>query len=95
MDDCYFILGDMNELGEHAPEMHKEIAGHVLSLGIKNVSFLGRYREFYKSGYPNPTSSYLTKEEFKEEWQQVKKKYKFIFIKASRSLQLETLMNID
>lgn len=95
MDDCYFILGDMNELGEHAPEMHKEIAGHVLSLGIKNVSFLGRYREFYKSGYPNPTSSYHTKEEFKEEWKLVKKKYKFIFIKASRSLQLETLMNID
>ena len=95
MDDCYFVLGDMNELGEHALEMHKEIAGHVLSLGIKNVTFLGRYREFYKSGYPNPTSSYQTKEEFKEEWKQIRKKYKFIFIKASRSLQLETLMNID
>lgn len=95
LDDCYFILGDMNELGDHAAPMHKEIATHVKELGIKNVTFLGRYREFYKEGYPNPTSNYLTKEEFKDEWIKIKKSYKFIFIKASRSLQLESLMKVD
>lgn len=95
LDDCYFVLGDMNELGDHAAPMHKEIAAHVKELGINNVTFLGRYREFYKAGYPNPTSNYLTKEEFRDEWIQIKKKYKFIFIKASRSLQLETLMKVD
>jgi UDP-N-acetylmuramoyl-tripeptide--D-alanyl-D-alanine ligase len=95
LDDCYFVLGDMNELGDHAAPMHKEIAAHIKELGIKNITFLGRYREFYKAGYQNPTSSYLTKEEFKNEWIQIKKKYKFIFIKASRSLELETLMKVD
>ena len=95
LDDCYFVLGDMNELGDHAATMHKEIAGHVKELGIKNLTFLGRYKEFYKEGYPNPVSSYLTKEEFIDEWLKVKKSYKFIFIKASRSLQLESLMNLD
>jgi UDP-N-acetylmuramoyl-tripeptide--D-alanyl-D-alanine ligase len=95
LDDCYFILGDMNELGEHAAPMHKEIAAHVKELGIKNVTFLGRYREFYKEGYPNPTSNYLTKEEFRDEWIKIRKSYKFIFIKASRSLQLESLMKVD
>jgi UDP-N-acetylmuramoyl-tripeptide--D-alanyl-D-alanine ligase len=95
LDDCYFVLGDMNELGDHAAPMHKEIAAHVKELGIKNVTFIGRYREFYKEGYPNPTSNYLTKEEFRDEWIQIKKKYKFIFIKASRSLELETLMKVD
>lgn len=95
LDDCYFVLGDMNELGDHAAPMHKEIAAHVKELGIKNVTFLGRYREFYKEGFPNPSSNYLTKEEFRDEWIQIKKKYKFIFIKASRSLQLETLMKVD
>lgn len=95
LDDCYFVLGDMNELGDHAPQMHEEIAKHVKNLGIKNVSFIGRYRDFYLQGYPNPTGSYLKKEEFSDEWKKVKKNFKFIFIKASRSLQLETLINID
>lgn len=95
LDDCYFVLGDMNELGDHAAPMHKEIAAHVKELGIKNVTFIGRYREFYKEGYPNPTSNYLTKEEFRDEWIKIKKNYKFIFIKASRSLELETLMKVD
>ncbi len=94
LDDCYFILGDMNELGEHAPEMHQQIAQHVKSVGIKNVTFIGRYREFYLKGYPNPVSSYQTKEEFYQEWKLLRKKYKYVFVKASRSLQLETLMTI-
>lgn len=95
LDDCYFVLGDMNELGDHAAPMHKEIAIHVRELGIKNVTFLGRYREYYKEGYPEPTSNYLTKDEFRDEWIKIKKTYKYIFIKASRSLQLETLMKVD
>ena len=94
LDECYFVLGDMNELGDHAPALHKEIAEHVKALGIKNVSFIGRYREFYLNGYANPVSHYLTKEEFYPEWKELRKKYKFVFVKASRSLQLETLMNI-
>lgn len=94
LDECYFVLGDMNELGDHAPKMHQEIAEHVKNLGITNVTFIGRYREFYLRGFENPTSHYLTKEEFFSEWKEIRKKYKFVFVKASRSLQLETLMNI-
>ena len=94
LDDCYFIIGDMNELGEFAPSLHQEIASHLKGCGIKNITFLGRYREFYKKGFSNPTSSYLTKEEFTNEWREVRKKYKYLFVKASRSLQLESLMSI-
>lgn len=94
LDDCYFVLGDMNELGSHAAEMHKDIAKHVKELGIKNVTFIGRYREFYLQGYPDPTSHYLSKEEFAIEWKEIRRKYRYVFVKASRSLQLETLMNI-
>jgi UDP-N-acetylmuramoyl-tripeptide--D-alanyl-D-alanine ligase len=95
LNDCYFVLGDMNELGDHAPKMHEEIAKHAKDLGIKNISFIGRYRDFYLQGYPDPTGHYLKKEDFSEDWKKVKKNYKYIFIKASRSLQLETLLNID
>ncbi|MBC7429390.1 MAG: UDP-N-acetylmuramoyl-tripeptide--D-alanyl-D-alanine ligase [Bacteriovorax sp.] len=94
LDDCYFVLGDMNELGDHAPEMHKEIAKHVKDLGIKNITFIGRYREFYQRGLSDPRSSFATKEEFHEEWKSARKNYKYVFVKASRSLQLETLMTI-
>jgi UDP-N-acetylmuramoyl-tripeptide--D-alanyl-D-alanine ligase len=94
LDDCYFVLGDMNELGEFAEKMHQDIAQETKNLGIKNISFIGRYKEFYLKGQPNPTSHHQTKESFHEEWKKVRKKYKFIFVKASRSLQLESLMTI-
>lgn len=94
MDECYFVLGDMNELGEHALKMHQEIATHIKELGIKNVSFIGKYREFYLKGFETPTSHYLTKEEFFPEWKLIRKNFKYVFIKASRSLQLESLMTI-
>lgn len=94
LDECYFVLGDMNELGDFAKEMHREIASHVKKLGINNVSFIGRYRDFYLEGYPTPKSSFIKKEEFQNEWREIRKKYKYIFVKASRSLQLESLMSI-
>lgn len=94
LDDCYFVLGDMNELGIFAEELHKEIAGHLKSCGIKNVTFIGRYKDFYLKGFNNPVSTHLKKEDFHEEWKKIRKSYKFVFVKASRSLQLETLMSI-
>lgn len=94
IDDCYFVLGDMNELGVFAEELHKEIAEYLHSLCIKNVTFIGRYKDYYLAGFNHPQSSYLNKEEFHEEWKNIRKDYKYIFIKASRSLQLETLLSI-
>lgn len=94
MDDCYFVLGDMNELGDFASEFHCEIAKHLIDLGITNVSFIGRYRDFYLRGFAKPRSAYLTKEEFHSEWREIRKQYKYVFVKASRSLQLESLMSI-
>jgi UDP-N-acetylmuramoyl-tripeptide--D-alanyl-D-alanine ligase len=94
LNECYFILGDMNELGIFAEELHKEIAEHLKFLSIENVTFIGRYKEFYKAGFAHPQSTYLNKEDFHEEWKKIRKKYKFIFVKASRSLQLETLLSI-
>lgn len=94
LDQCYFVIGDMNELGDFAPEMHKEIAQHISSLGIHNITFIGRYRDFYKNGLSNPTSAFATKEEFYDDWKKIRKDYKYVFVKASRSLQLESLIGI-
>ncbi len=94
LDDCYFVLGDMNELGVFAEDLHQEIAGHLKSNGVKNVSFIGRYKDFYLKGFSDPVSTHLNKEEFHDEWKKIRKNYKFVFVKASRSLQLESLMSI-
>jgi UDP-N-acetylmuramoyl-tripeptide--D-alanyl-D-alanine ligase len=94
LDECYFVLGDMNELGDFAPALHKEIAEYVKNSGIKHITFIGRYREHYLSGFSHPTSSFLAKEDFYEDWKKIRKKFRFIFVKASRSLQLESLIEV-
>ncbi len=94
LDECYFVLGDMNELGAFSREFHKEIALSLKQEGIKNVSFIGRFKDYYLEGFSDPTSAYLKKEDFEAEWKKIRSKYKFVFVKASRSLQLESLMSI-
>lgn len=94
LEECYFILGDMNELGVFAEELHREIAEHLKNQNINNITFIGRYKDYYLQGHSSPKSAYLKKEEFLEEWKDIRKSYKYVFVKASRSLQLETLMSI-
>lgn len=94
LNECLFVLGDMNELGEFAPKLHREIGSYLNELNISQVIFIGRYREFYLDGYQKSMKSFQTKEEFFEDWKKMQKQYKFIFVKASRSLQLESLVGI-
>jgi len=94
LNDCYFVLGDMNELGVFSQELHREIGQFLKNEGIKNVSFIGRFKDFYIEGFSDPISTHLKKEEFEAEWKIIRSSYKFIFVKASRSLQLESLMSI-
>jgi UDP-N-acetylmuramoyl-tripeptide--D-alanyl-D-alanine ligase len=94
LDDCFFVLGDMNELGDFSEKFHGEIGEYLKESGVKNVCFIGRFRDFYLKTFTSGAQGFLTKDEFKDEWISARKKYKYIFIKASRSLQLETLLNL-
>ncbi len=94
LSDCFFVVGDMNELGEFAESLHGEIAQYLNELQINNVAFIGRYKDFYLAKFKGSAKSYLKKEDFYEEWKQIRKSHKYIFIKASRSLQLESLISI-
>jgi len=93
LDDCFFIMGDMNELGDFAEELHAEMANYVQSLGIKNVVFVGRYKDYYLKGNPNALGGYLEKEDFLKQFPNFKSDFKWIFIKGSRSVKLETLLS--
>ena len=95
LSDCYFILGDMNELGENAPRLHEEIGFFLRELGVSYVAFIGRYSEYYNKGFNGVQNIFESKKSFEKEWEKISKKFKFFFIKASRSLQLESLLDIN
>jgi len=91
--DCLIILGDMNELGDQTDMFHAEIGNLAKLLGALNPIFIGRYSQFYKNGFKADCLALETIEEFKNDyWSQLIKFKKYIFIKGSRSLQLESLI---
>jgi len=94
LNETLFVLGDMNELGEHAQKFHREIGQLLLQLGAQEVAFVGRYNAYYREGFSIKCSSFNDKAEFNLAWPQLRKKFNYFFLKASRSLQLESLLDI-
>ncbi len=93
-DSC-LILGDMNELGENAKRYHREIGEHLKSSSAGKVVFVGRFAEDYNAGCSGLGSSYLTVDELTDEFKKsILNNFKYVFIKGSRSLQLERLLDI-
>jgi UDP-N-acetylmuramoyl-tripeptide--D-alanyl-D-alanine ligase len=92
--DVVFVLGDMNELGNFAPEGHKRIGKLLADFNQENCFFIGRYASHYQDGYGIGGKLFPTLAEFHSTWQQLRSEKKYFFIKGSRSLQLESLMDI-
>ncbi len=92
LSDCACVLGDMNELGEKTEEFHMEIGKFLLKLGITNAFFIGKYANFYKKGSGLKGKAFEQKSDFIQGWELIKKSYRYILIKGSRSLQLESLV---
>jgi UDP-N-acetylmuramoyl-tripeptide--D-alanyl-D-alanine ligase len=93
LDDACIVLGDMYELGDSTGLYHKEIGAFVKGLGFKNVFFVGEFACHYEHGYSggNLRSSSA---EFKDEYRaQYLKKYPIHFIKGSRGIRLESLVD--
>ncbi|MCF8058141.1 MAG: UDP-N-acetylmuramoyl-tripeptide--D-alanyl-D-alanine ligase [Bacteriovoracaceae bacterium] len=91
---AFFILGDMNELGESAPTLHEETAKFLLEQGVKNALFVGRYAKHYQKGFGENGLTFPTVENLKEYFADKKETFKEVFIKGSRSLQLESILDI-
>ncbi len=89
-DKQILILGDMKELGDVSEEAHQEILDLIVSLNFEQVYLAGE--EFYAlreaygfSFFPDTESLYnnLKESNINDQW---------IFIKGSRSMQLEKLI---
>ena len=95
ISDAMFILGDMNELGDDGPKWHKEIGVTLKNLGVTQAAFVGVQAQHYQSGFLKDSKSYPDAGSFVDKfWSKNHQKYPAVFIKGSRSLQLESILDI-
>ncbi|WP_317853765.1 UDP-N-acetylmuramoyl-tripeptide--D-alanyl-D-alanine ligase [Chakrabartyella piscis] len=87
------ILGFMGELGEYAPEMHKDVGAYAAKVGIDVLFFIGNHGECVKEGALEGGLSnvylYANQEEFWKEGIEQIEDTDTILVKGSRSMALE------
>ncbi len=87
------ILGDMKELGEMAPQLHREI-GELAGELVDKAIFIGEMALFYAEGFKNsgkPFEVYATVEDFLERGS-LEDTPSFILVKGSRALRMERIV---
>ncbi len=94
-DDKLFIVGDMNELGESSDGYHVEIGKFLKKIGAKHCWFIGRFSNKYVEGFGH-AEAYLDASQCSSKLlESIKnKQYSSVLIKGSRSLQLESILDI-
>lgn len=84
------ILGDMFELGKYAEEEHQNLVHFCEALGLTNVFFCGDLFKNTKNNYV----CFATTEECKVYLSENKLVNSNVFMKGSRGMKLETLMEV-
>jgi len=92
--ECIVILADMKELGESEQQHHQELGTLVLNLGFHNVVYIGSMSDEFQKGLGRPCEHYLDSRSAKIFWPKWVKEHPYIFLKGSRSLQLESLVDL-
>jgi UDP-N-acetylmuramoyl-tripeptide--D-alanyl-D-alanine ligase len=89
-EDKFVILGDMNELGKFSFDEHAALIKYCRSLGLENTYFVGpelmKHADASNHFFPNTQAAFSF---FKAH----PLHYKNIFLKGSRSIKLETLLD--
>ncbi len=88
------ILGDMNELGDNAPTYHREVGEFLRRWPDVEAVFIGRFASHYLEGR-GAGRGFADASLFKTSaWTEATRDKDHLFIKGSRSLQLESLLVI-
>lgn len=91
----WVILGDMKELGQVSREAHRQIVSLVVEMNFERIYFVGEdFSSAFHSMHENDSrvTIYNTMESLKKEWVWEACQDKAIFVKGSRSMQLESLL---
>jgi UDP-N-acetylmuramoyl-tripeptide--D-alanyl-D-alanine ligase len=97
LKNCCVILGDMNELGSNASSFHSELGSEVCDMNFGQSIFVGRFAQDYAHTIENKNNvlCYDAAEKLKNDFRKnIINNFKYVFIKGSRSLQLESLIDI-
>ena len=90
------VLGDMFEMGEFAPELHKKVGKFAAEIGIDRVYAVGTLAEYIFMGAKEQASTqvfyYPTKESFIEVMQKELQAEDAVLFKASRGMQFEEML---
>ena len=93
-NEVLFILGDMNELGPRTGEFHRKVGAFLAGYSAGEAVFIGRCAAEYNEGFGGGAKCYRSLSSFEQDWPEFYLRYKKFFIKGSRSLQLESLIDI-
>lgn len=91
------ILGDMMELGVHAPELHREIGALAGKVGVDAVIYIGKFGEHFASGFLKTGDGRRSLNLFDDKekaWEFMRKRignYGRILVKGSRSMKMELI----
>lgn len=91
-EDSLLIIGDMNELGEKSDHFHQELGGFLNQFSFGEIYFVGRFAKDYIKDFHGKKITAEKVEDLADRFRSADKKY--VFIKGSRSLQLETILDI-
>ncbi len=90
------VLGDMFEMGEFAPELHKKVGAFAAEIGINQVYAVGDLAEHIFMGAKEqertPVFYYSTKEAFIEAMERELQAGDTILFKASRGMHFEEML---
>lgn len=87
-----FVLGDMLELGDYSRAAHQEIVDFVSQFeGVQAVFLVGS--EFMKTNAPKSFEKFSSVHDLKADWTSYQWTNKHIFLKGSRSVSLEKLLD--
>ncbi len=92
LDSSVLILGQMNELGEKSAKYHLELGEYVSKYKV-DVIYVGQFFEQFLKGIDRKIKCFKKIEDV--DWKIELKQYKNIFVKASRSLHLESIFDIN
>lgn len=89
-ENAIAILGDMFELGDYSDAEHRQMAETAASLGLKEVWLVGK--EFAKYASSVNARSFLSADEVKEHIRANDFSGNTFFLKGSRGMKLETIL---
>jgi len=98
--DALFIIGDMRELGDQTQNCHEDLGNYLNELlpqfnNNLNLVYVGEFGSYVRTTFHGDIKVYPNVLECSKDWNKIISDKKLIFLKASRAIKLENLINLS